>query len=102
MAWNDNNVKDTVLRGHADADGNETVEVWECHPDCSVKALDEQSGVLKSGKPGIRRNAHDTIAMSGRLSRTGKTEMGVGDTGGASRFFKQIEEFKCQSKNHTE
>ena len=40
----------------------ETVEDWNCHPECAVKLLDEQSGVLKSG-------------------------MLSPDNGGASRFF---------------
>jgi len=49
--------------------------------------LDAQSGERKSGVPGVRRTAHDTAAMSGRLAMTGEPETGYGDTGGASRFF---------------
>ena len=40
-----------------------------------------------SGTPGIRRKAHETNAMSGRLALTGKTEAGPGDSGSAARFF---------------
>ena|SRR6188768_224616 len=49
--------------------------------------LDQQSGNLKSGQPGIRRKAHHTNSMSGRLNLTGNIENGIGDSGGASRFF---------------
>ena len=33
------------------SDGKEEVEDWDCHVDCQVRKLDEQSGLLKSGKP---------------------------------------------------
>jgi len=49
--------------------------------------LDAQTGTLTSGKPGVRRKPHSTTAMAGLLGRTGKQEIGFGDTGGASRFF---------------
>jgi len=48
-------------RGHTDEDGKETIANWICVEGCPVKALDEQTGVVS-----------------------------YGDTGGASRFFKQI------------
>jgi hypothetical protein len=53
----------------------------------AAAALDEQSGTLTSGKPGIRRKEHETTSMSGRLGLTGMKESGFGDSGGASRFF---------------
>jgi DNA modification methylase len=53
----------------------------------AAEMLDEQSGLLTSGKPGVRRRAHETNAMSERLNRTGKLEAGLGDSEGASRFF---------------
>lgn len=49
--------------------------------------LDAQTGVKKSGKPGVRRKAHETNAMAGRLGVTGQQETGYGDSGGVSRFF---------------
>ena len=70
--------------------GAEDVEVWDCHPDCPVRSLDEQSGILKSGKPGIRgaRGAVNSGATYGAESRpVGNPETGFGDMGGASRFF---------------
>jgi site-specific DNA-methyltransferase (adenine-specific) len=45
-------------------------------------------GKKTSGRPGIRRKAHETHSMSGRLNRTGETETGYADSGSASRFFK--------------
>lgn len=53
----------------------------------SGKLLDEQTGNLTSGKPGIRRKQHETTGMAGPLGLTGKVEVGFGDSGGASRFF---------------
>jgi len=55
--------------------------------------LDEQSGMLKSGKPGIRRKIHHTNCMAGNLNKTGQLEQGHGDSGGASRFFKCIDNY---------
>lgn len=72
---------------YTNEDGTETVAAWECSEGCAVKMLDEQSGSLKSGDPGIRRKQHETASMSVRLNMTGKKECGFGDIGGASRFF---------------
>lgn len=50
--------------------------------------LDEQSGTLKSGKPGIMRCGENTGTALGKESRKPGTPMkGIGDSGGASRFF---------------
>ncbi len=78
--------------------GPETVESWDCHPDCAVRLLDEQSGVLQS-KWG--KDAPDK--MSGNINYVGKKRVSQqqfrGDSGGASRFFKQCnygqEEWLC-------
>jgi len=89
----------TSFEGFADADGKETIEVRDCHPDCPVKILDEQSGVLKSGKAakgGHKRTAKNMekgsdIYGNGRgISGTATTDDAgtlFGDSGGASRFF---------------
>lgn len=44
-------------------------------------------GEKTSGKPGVRRKAHETHSMAGRLNRTGEVETGYGDSGSAARFF---------------
>jgi len=57
-------------------DGYETVEEWDCHPDCPIQIMDEQSGVSNS---------------------TGVGE--IGDKGGASRFFYCAKTSKSE-RNH--
>lgn len=78
--------------GYTDPDGTETVMAWECGPGCPVAALDLQSG----------ERPVSGAARTGRPARGGKgtgvvqfgVEEGNGalhnDSGGASRFFKQI------------
>jgi len=78
------------VRGHTDADGLETVEAWECHPDCPVRRLDEQSGVLAG-----RGNAGPTSRQGGQYNAFGDYAGCTTDAphwhdrqgGGASRFF---------------
>ena len=65
-----------------DPDGLETVESWDCHPDCAVRMLDEQSGVLKSGNG--NRGIHGSGDMFPIKPMTRNFN---GDSGGASRFF---------------
>ena len=70
----------------ADKDGNETIEDWNCHPDCPVRILDKQSGVLKSGSDNIRTKEGYFLEHGG-LGKSGDEQISYGDTGGASRFF---------------
>lgn len=58
----------------------------QCDTECAIQALDEQSGVLKSGqlKPGHKRGDSLNIAYGGGGTVTGTYG---GDSGGASRFF---------------
>ena len=68
--------------------GEETISDWDCEEGCPVKNLDDQSGVLKSGammgsykmwgRNGIYSGANEYSATT------------YGDSGGASRFFKQF------------
>lgn len=80
-----------VWQGHADPDGTEEVEAWECVEGCPVAELDRQSGELKSGALGpenVRRSPN-------RIYREGMSPVGQAATsqryapnsGGASRFF---------------
>jgi len=79
--------------GHADPDGKETVDAWECVPGCPVAALDEQSGVLTTNPGTYRKNERErtcattSFAMNSRQGRVAS----MGDTGGASRFFRQFQ-----------
>jgi DNA modification methylase len=67
--------------------GTETVQAWDCAPDCPVAGLDAQSGVLHSQDPRTRASRSKAI---------GVTKFGTGrsieydDKGGASRFFPQL------------
>ena len=70
---------------HADADGLETVEAWQCVEGCPVRLLDAQSGERPTGGPGIT-NADNIKREWGGLNGTFQS-IGYGDTGGASRFF---------------
>jgi DNA modification methylase len=75
---------------YADQDGMETVEAWQCHPDCPVRLLDEQSGQSVSR---ARPANHEPCGKKGQslnLSQWDKWHTSgehYGDQGGASRFF---------------
>ena len=71
---------------HTGEDGLETVEEWSCHPDCPVKILDDQSGILKSGNNCVRRRV-GTFLEHGSLGKSGDVQTTYGDVGTASRFF---------------
>ena len=74
--------------GHADEDGRETVANWVCEPGCPVARLDEQSGVLTSG---VMKGQQRGWGFHGIYGASGDTEATCyGDTGGASRFYKQV------------
>lgn len=72
--------------GFVDKDGYEQVESWDCHPDCAVRLLDEQSGIKQSkwGKDAPNE-------LIGNINYVGKERASQqqfrGDSGGASRFF---------------
>lgn len=72
-------------------DGKETVEDWNCHPDCPIKILDEQSGISKS-TGGSGDKSMGGLGVNGKygkyaLNVDAANKGGLGDTGGASRFF---------------
>jgi len=74
---------------YADASGQETVEDWECHPDCPIKILDEQSGVLTSGalSEKVQRGNFGQRGIYGLSDGSGKGQAYESTSGGASRFF---------------
>jgi len=73
-------------KGHANADGNEIVEDWNCHPDCPIKILNDQSGFLRSGI-NCTRTKEGMFLEHGGLGGAGDVQITHGDSGGASRFF---------------
>lgn len=72
--------------------GLESVEHWECSPNCAVKTLDDQvSRSMKMHGAGAKREVGQaTQDSSGGLFGVGNHEgngVRFGDSGGASRFF---------------
>lgn len=77
--------------GYADAEGYETVESWNCVPDCPVSMLDEQSGELRP-----RGNVNSSVGGGGSFGlpiqgNNHHQREDLKEGGGASRFF-----FTCQ------
>lgn len=66
-------------------DGTETVSAFECTPFCAVAELDRQSGVSKS--QGGSRGAGGQHGAYSNIAAQPDFKPGLGDSGGASRFF---------------
>lgn len=75
--------------GLGDENGEETVEDWNCHPDCPIKILDEQSGDRKGWATQKHSNFNPYGGNSLNKSNTERdgVHIGYNDSGGASRFF---------------
>lgn len=73
---------------YADKDGKETIANWICEDGCPVAELDAQSGVSTTGDVGLYV-CKNRDRYSGSMPRE-NTTIHKGDTGGASRFFKQV------------
>ena len=69
----------------ADENGEETIESWNCHEDCPIKIMDEQSGESKSQRS--ERGNILTNQVYGKYNEQENTLRGHSDKGGASRFF---------------
>lgn len=77
---------DTKDTGYGPGDGTETVEDWDCHPDCPVRMLDEQSGELTSGAfDQASKKAENQIY--GKHVAYANPKQYEASSGGASRFF---------------
>ena len=77
------------------ATGTETVPAWTCEDVCPVAEMDRQSGKsISSGGGGFEDlGASTPSGIYGRYgARNRDANVGKGDTGGASRFFKQIQD----------
>jgi hypothetical protein len=70
---------------YAGADGLETVTAWDCHPECPVRMLDEQSGERTSGSATNNRKAGGSL-----FGNDGQHSGIYADRGGASRFFLNV------------
>jgi len=76
-----------ILTHHPECECNQSEEEedWNCHPDCPIKVLDEQSGITKSQRS-ERGNIIDNNVY-GKYKEQEDTLIGHSDKGGASRFF---------------
>lgn len=87
-----------ILTHHPECE--EIIEDWNCHPDCPIKILDEQSGILKSGQLKSEsytkeRNNNSIFAGGGNFIHKGYSA----DKGGASRFFYVAKASKSERNN---
>jgi len=81
--------------GHTGQDGleerhaqGESVETWACPPWCAVRMLDAQSGTSKSTGGRINKKTVNTdVTYEGGWNEARKGDPGLGDIGGASRFY---------------
>lgn len=88
-------MRPSAWKGHADPDGTETVTAWTCAEGCPVAGLDAQSGISQSASGVVKYVRAET---SGWRERGGSFTPGhtweaqaYGDKGGASRYFKQMQ-----------
>lgn len=65
----------------------ETVQVYRCVSGCPVKAMDDQSGRLKSCRSKEDHAGYDGSGVTGFLRGQSSPQNQYGDAGGASRFF---------------
>lgn len=78
----------TQRESRIDFKNGETVAAFECTPGCAVAALDEQSGVLKSGafkQKGLSANSEQPGGW--KTGNRIEKDFGPANSGGASRFF---------------
>ena len=78
-------IKGKITASHTDENGEETVEDWDCHEDCPIKIMDEQSGFTQSQKS-MRGEGGGGDKVQ-QLNYRKNTLRGHSDKGGASRFF---------------
>lgn len=80
--------------GYVDADGMEEVAAWECVHGCAVTGLDRSS--LDGGMHGAghkRDKVVESTYSASSYDMSGARQMGrYGDSGGASRFYKQFQQ----------
>lgn len=81
--------------GYADKDGKEMIANWVCVEDCPVRMLDEQSqamGMHVAGntKPEMNRSLKGDWVYGGGWVPPSANPDWYRDSGGASRFFKQV------------
>lgn len=101
VAWGVGHGDSTYEKGtgavFATESGMDQIPLWECQKGCPIPELDSQSG-LSTSSGGRISNISTTSTIYGGGKGLGmdlspesvKGNPGLGDTGGASRYFKQI------------
>jgi DNA modification methylase len=87
---------DRPPRGFGDENNEETIEHWECHEDCPIRIMDEQSGITPSNFRNTKANGSSSIWNSGDKSKSNNL---VNDSGGSSRFFYCAKASKSERNN---
>lgn len=77
-----------VTTAYVDEDGTEVVVAWDCEPGCPVAGLDEQSGERKTTWVAPTHANNRNGEFLGAMGHPGF--QGFNDSGGASRFYKQV------------
>ena len=92
--WNAHNNKATQIKRSNNGDGTETIPAWICQLGCPISELDEQSGDRPGMNGGGAIDSHHTgrEVVPSFNRKLVQPEWVRCDTGGASRFFKQIQE----------
>jgi site-specific DNA-methyltransferase (adenine-specific) len=74
---------------YSDENGQETIESWNCHKDCPIKIMDEQSFAMGIHSAGVKRDKEVTSEYDNTSFHAPNTRQmnRFGDKGGASRFF---------------
>jgi site-specific DNA-methyltransferase (adenine-specific) len=76
--------------GYGDENGQEELENWDCHEDCPIRILDEQSGdrsCTRIGNDNVLKKGENNIMFGGVNQKKENTSHHYRDKGGASRFF---------------
>ncbi len=90
--WNAHQNRLTNITRQGGKDGKETVANWVCEPGCPAARLDEQSGTVRSsGGGGNRTGVLGGLGLGfNGIPADGCRSPQYADTGGASRFYKQV------------
>ena len=85
---------DVTRRGYSNDKGEETIEDWVCVEGCPVAELDRQSGILTSGalSAKVQRGSFGQNKIYGKSDGRGVGTSYQASSGGASRFFMQVQE----------
>jgi len=75
--------------GYADEDGKETVEDWDCVPQCPIRRMNEQSGETDGCKPHKLESNKEHDGWGSIQEKKGEM-VGYEDDGGAARYFNQF------------